>query len=119
MDQRNFVKTILILVGVIVILSGTLSYLLFSSSRKNNGELEKYLDNKIIELNKSNERIQASIDSLRKENLIEQQKLFKLAEQKQKLKIIYVDKIKAIDNYSDSDIVNEFDVFFSKKNSHK
>jgi len=118
MNTRQF-KILLIAFGTSLFFSIISICFTFDKPNRLPDKVDSYLEKKINDLVIQNVRLQNSIDSLRQEYKFEQNKLLLLAEQKQKIQIVYVDKIKAIDNYSDSDIIQDFNLFFSKKNRRK
>ena len=119
-QMKSVGSFVFILIGFVLIELAIIFFLLFSSNMTtDNSELNKLLNKQTERLEKSNKQIDKTIDSLKSELNKTNLQLETINKQKQSIRLIYVDKIKSIDGYNNDDIVDQFNVFFSKKNNSK
>lgn len=119
MNRNLFSGLISVLVGITLCELAIILFLIFNNSKENSKELLELLENQTKRLEESNRKIDQSVDSLNSKFIQVNKTLIKLNESKQSIRIIYVDKIKAIDNFSSDDVLDQFNLFFSKENSSK
>ena len=119
-QMKSVGSFVFILIGFVLIELAIILFLLFSGNMTtDNSELNKLLNEQTERLEKSNKQIDKTIDSLKSELNKTNLQLETINKQKQSIRLIYVDKIKSIDGYNNDDIVDQFNVFFSKKNNSK